>query len=294
MSRTRTWPITALALLIACLSDVALLARPASAQQPGVAPDELTQAILRYAFRYDGVNVRLLDGRVPDDLGPNFYAPPGTRVLGSVIMGSGVLVLAKSSAPPESLRAVYTRALERAGWKPFEMMRRGGFVESAVELPLILCRDGAQLHVQQLRRVTGGNDLFLHYRDAAGPCEPPQPPVFRAMSEPPPYPTLYAPPGTGRESTMRCYPPASGRRGSTGTSTMLAADISAEEVLRHYARQLESGGWRPAPASGRIATATWTRADSTGTTELKLQVRETATSGPRCYDVQMTLADAPR
>lgn len=293
MSRTRTWPTTAVAFLAACVLLVAQPLRAATAQQPSVAPDEITQAILRYAFRYDGVNVRLLEGRVPEDLGPNFYAPPGTRVLGSVVMGSGVLVLAKSSAPPESLRVMYTRALEPRGWKAFEMMRRGGFVEASPELPVILCRDGAQLHVQQLRRVAGSTDLFLHYRDGSGPCEQPRA-VFRPMGEPS-FPTLYAPPSAGRESSIRCFSRMSGRGSSTATSTTIAAEMSAEAILRHYASQLESGGWRPAAASGRtVAAGAWTRSDTTGTTELMLQVRETGAPGLRCYQVEMKVSDTPR
>ena len=286
MSRTRTRPTTAVAFLAACALHVAQPPRSASAQQPGVVADELTQAILRYAFRYDGANVRLLEGRVPDDLGPNFYAPPGTRVLGSVVMGSGVLVLATTTAPAESLRAVYTRALGPHGWKPLETMRRGGFVDAAIDPPLTLCRDGAQLHIQHIRRVAVPHDLFLNYRDGAGPCEQPRPPVFRAMPESP-FPTLYAPPSAGRESTMRCFSGTSGRRGSTGTATTVAADMSAEEVLRHYAHQLEAGGWRPVGSGRSVATGTWTRADSTGTMELKLDVRDVGARGMRCHQVEM-------
>ena len=295
MSRTRTWPTTTIAFLSACAVHVAQLPGSASAQQASVAPDELTQAVLRYAFRYDGGNVRLLEGRVPDDLGPNFYAPPGTRVLGSVVMGSGVLVLAKSTAPPESLRAMYTRALGPRGWKPFDMMRRGGFVDASAEQPIIFCREGAQLHIQQLRRIAASNDLFLHYRDGSGPCEqPPRAVAFRSVSEPP-FPTLYGPPSPGRESTARCFSRMSGSRSSTATSTVLATDMTADEILRHYAGQLESGGWRPSAGSGRpLATGTWTRADSTGATDVKLQVRETGTPGLRCHHVDMTVSTAPR
>ena len=294
MSRTRTWPNTAVVFLAACVFNVAQPPQSLSAQQPTVERDELTQAILRYAFRYDGSNVRLLEGRIPDDLGPNFYAPPGTRLLGSVVMGSGVLVLAKSSTAPESLRAAYTRALGPRGWRPADTMQRRGFVDAAVDQPLILCRDGAQLHVQQSPRGAAQDDLFLHYRDGAGPCEQPRA-AFRSMSDPAPFPTLYSPSGARGASTMRCYSQTGGRRGSMGTATMVAADMSAEDVLRHYGNQLESAGWRPASGGGRsLATGAWTRADSTGTAELKLQVREMAKSGPRCYDVQMTVSDGPR
>jgi hypothetical protein len=288
MSRPRTWPITTVVFLAACALHVAQPPRPASAQERGVAPDELTQAILRYVFRYDGGNVRLLEGRIPDDLAPNFYVPPGTRVLGSVVMGSGVLVLAKSGAPPESLRAEYTRALGSRGWTPLEVNRRRGFIDAAADLPLILCRDSAQLHIQHARHGAGSNDLFLHYRDGAGPCERPSPPAFRAMSEPP-FPALYAPPGARGPSGTRCF---SQRGRGAQTSTMITADIPAEELLRHYGGQLESAGWRRIAASRRsLAAGTWTRPDSAGTTELTLQVRETGTPGVRCYQVEMAVME---
>jgi hypothetical protein len=292
MSRTRTWSTTAVAFLAACALHVVQPPRSASAQQSSVAPNELTQAILRYAFRYDGGNVRLLDGRVPDDLGPNFYVPPGTRVLGSVVMGSGVLVLAKSSAAPESLRALYTRGLASHGWKPLETVNRRGFVDAAADLPIILCRDGAQLQIQQSSRGAEPTDLFLHYRDGAGPCDH-QRPVFRAVREPP-FPTLYAPPGGRGRSSGRCFSQTSRMNSSMGTGTMVAADMPAEDVLRHYGSQLESDGWRPAAVGSRsVATGAWTRVDGTGTTDVWLQVRETGTAGSGCYDVQMKVSGGP-
>jgi hypothetical protein len=290
MSPTWAWPTTAVAFLAACALHVAQ-PRSVTAQQPTAAPDELTQAILRYAFRFDGGNARLLDGRVPDDLAPHFYVPPGTRVLGSVVIGSGVVVLARSSTPPESLRTLYTRALGPRGWKAFDMMGRGGFAPNPANVPLILCREGAQLQVQHSRRSTGLDDLFLNYRDGAGPCEEPQRPVFREMREPS-FPTLYAPPGPAEGSSTRCFSRGPGPQSSTQTRT---SGTSAQEVLRHYGSQLESAGWRPALGDrGSLAAGAWTRTDGTGTTELKLQVREMAASGPRCYDVQMTVTGGSR
>jgi hypothetical protein len=284
MLRAKRWPITALVWVGVCLLQPA----QASAQESDALSRELADAILRYAFRYDGGNVRVLQGRVPDDLKPNFHAPPGTRILGSVVMGSGVLVLATSTAAPESLRAEYTRALAPRGWAPLEPMRRGGFVQARTELPLTLCREGAQLHVQHSARRGTPNDLFLHYREDSGGCEQPRA-VFREMSEPR-FPTLYAPPGASEP--RRCYSGGGGARGSMGTSTMVPAGMDAHELLRHYAAQVESSGWRPIGGSGRTAaTGTWTRADSSGTAELTLHVRETRPSGVGCYQVEMSVTD---
>jgi hypothetical protein len=297
MSRPLNWSAMAMACVAAWGPYGALYPRPASAQRPSPVSDELVQAILRYTFRFDGANVRLLEGRIPDDLGPNFYAPPGMRVLGSVVMGSGVLVLAQSAAAPESLRAAYVRALGPRGWQPVEMMRRGGFVEGPTALPLTLCRGDAQLQVARPSAGAGASDLYLHYQEAAGGCDGGTRSVpFRRMPEPS-FPTLYPPSGTDRDATMRCArsPGRVGSAHASSTMGMVATDMSASDLIRHYASQLEAQGWRRVDARGRsVATDTWTRADTTSMADLRLQVREMAPPTRGCYSLEMTVSDAPR
>jgi hypothetical protein len=298
MSRPRSWPAMAFAFVGACALCSAPCLRPALAQQPSAASDELLQAILRYAFRFDGGNVRLLEGRIPDDLGPNFYAPSGTRVLGSVVMGSGVLVLAKSTAAAESLRAAYVHALAPHGWRPIEMMRRGGFVEGPTALPLTLCRGDAQLQVARPSSAAGASDLHLFYHDAAGGCDDgARSATFRRVPEPSSFPTLYPPSGTDRDATMRCLrsPARVGSARASSTMGAVATDMSASELLRHYGTQLEAQGWRPIDARSRsVATGTWSRADTTGAADLRLQVREMGPPARGCYGLEMTLSDTPR
>jgi hypothetical protein len=75
-----------------------------------------------------------------------------------------------------------------------------------------------------------------------------------------------------------------------GTGTIVPTNMSAAELLAHYARQLEAAGWKvPAGPTGRsVATGTWVRTDSTGTSQVTLEVN--GTTG-RCYDVQMKLSE---
>jgi hypothetical protein len=291
---TRTQSVRAFRCLAVCAVSLPFPVGSSSAQAPDSGRDELTEAILRYTFRYDGGNVRLLRGRIPDDLEPNFYVPAGTRVLGSAVTASSVVVIATSAIAPESLRAEYTRVLGGRGWKPLGSMQRGGFVEVTPHIPLMLCRDGAHLQITSSRRTSSSSDLVLHYRDGTGPCEPLRAVTIREMSEPE-FPTLFAPPAPD-ELRTRCRSRPLGRRGSMGTQTSVAAAMSAEEVLRHYAPQIETQGWRPRATSGlAMAAGTWTRTDSTGTNELKLEVREkAATPGVRCYDVEMNVSGARR
>ncbi|MFN2566625.1 MAG: hypothetical protein ABR499_16635 [Gemmatimonadaceae bacterium] len=295
MPALRTRPTLARACPRAWVLLATALPTLTSAQQPTAASDELSQAILRYAFRGDGGNVRLIPGRVPDDLAPNFHAPAGTRVLGTVVMGSGALVLAATNVSPDSLRAEYTRALAPRGWKPMEERRRSGFIPSGAELPLVFCRDGATLYVRYSRRSTAPHDLHLDYRDG-GMCETPAAERVQSvrMGEPT-FPTLYDPAPPAGMSTSRCYSRAGGRSmGALGPMTIVASNLSATDILRHYARQLEAAGWRaPGPsATPPIVSGSWLRSDSTGTAQVTLEVTE-GSPASGCYQVRMSLTGGP-
>lgn len=271
---------------------IVTVSSPGAAQRPAPT-DELNQAILRYAFRYQGGNVRLVPGAVPDDLAPNFYVPAGTRVLGTVVSTSGAVVLAATNASADSLRAEYARALEPRGWKAWETRgrARGGFVGSVSEGPLLFCHERAQLQITHRRRATPPHDLELEYREGGGMCDEPmgpRSPQFVAIDEPR-FPTLRSPEPPPGRPTSTCFA-RSGRQGGSGmsTGTIVSTDLPAAELLQHYGRQLEASGWSPPGRAGSpaAASATWIRTDSTGISQVTLEVTE-RTPGSGCYDVQM-------
>jgi hypothetical protein len=289
-----------------CLVSIAQPSREASAQQAGSAAPELLDAILRHAYRFDGGNLRVVNGRVPEDIA-NFYVPPGTRVLGSVVFGSSVRIFATTRAPADSLRELYTRALAPAGWQPLSWGGpRGGFVDARRELPMMFCRDGAQLQIQRQPGAAGAYDLVLDYRDGIGSCEPTGMATARAtavrtygaggtvrgyMSEQPRFPTLYSPEEATAGPRTRCFPRA-GYRGDMGTSTVVAATTTAAELLRHYASQLEAAGWRASAPGGRQAAAgAWTLADTSGTRQVTLEVVESGHKASGCFDVEMRMSE---
>lgn len=307
MSSTAGWLLAG----AMCLgSSIASPVAVASAQRAADATPELIDAILRQAYRFEGGNVRLLNGRVPEDLA-DFSVPPGTRVLGSVVSGSSVRVFATTRAPLDSLREFYTRALAPAGWKPFSWGIRGGFVEARRDMPVMFCRDGAQLQIQRLPGAGGTSDLVLDYRDGMGPCDQP-PGLATATSsvtatatatasrsfmraEPLRFPTLHAPEDASGSARSRCYSRAGGQRGGASMGTVVAANMTAAELLRHYASQLESAGWRAfSPDSREAAIGTWTLADTSGVREVTLQVVESSRPAPACFDVQMRMSERPR
>lgn len=279
-----------LALLAAAMPAVT-----SAQQQPSAgATDELTQALLRFTFRHEGGNARLVPGRVPDDLAPNFYAPPGTRVLGTIVAGSTAVVLALTETPADSLRAVYARALEPRGWKPWEAWGRGGFVGGLAEAPLMFCRDGANLHISYRRRPMPPHDLQLEYRESPGPCQ--DRPMgerveFVRMGEPR-FPTLRSPEPPPGRPLQSCYSRSRPRRGGAASiGTLVSTDLQARELLEHYGRQLEASGWSPPNPGATPSTAsrTWTQRDSTGVSQVvTLEVTE-GTPGSGCYDVRMNV-----
>ncbi len=290
MSGTVAWPQRSFVGACVCLLLGVALPRFGSAQQqPGAEADELTQAVLRYVFRYEGGHARLVRGGVPEDLRPQFYAPPGTRVIGTIVTNNGAVVLATTTTPAESLHVLYARELERRGWKVAGSMGRGGFVPSIAGRPITLCREGARLHVAQNPQPDGSSDLYLDYREM--PCDETVARVrLGEPGTPLPVPTLYDPPPALGSPMSRCYPRGlpSGRS-SMATRTIVLSDLSAEQVLAHYARQLEAAGWRtPTGRSPMSAMDTWVRTDSTGTLEVTLRVNA---GGPtnRCYEVEMTV-----
>ena len=315
MPWTRNCLVTAAMLLSATLISIVVTPSGASAQRPADASPELIEAILRHAYRFEGGNVRVVNGRAPEDIA-NFYVPPGTRVLGSVVYGSSVRVFATTTSPVDSLRELYTRALAPSGWRPFSWeSNRGGFVDARRDMPIIFCRDGAQLQIQRQSGAGGVHDLILDFRDGMGPCER-TPGVGTAtgwasttvtgvrssgalveghMMERPRFPTLYPPDEANASGRPRCYSAGGSGRGSMSTGTMIAAPMTAAELLRHYAKQLEAGGWRPFASAGReAAVGTWTLADSSGVKDLTLQVVESSRTARGCFDVQMKMSEQSR
>jgi hypothetical protein len=94
---------------------------------------------------------------------------------------------------------------------------------------------------------------------------------------PPALPLLVNPKGS--ELAQRCDP-RSGGGGSSNTQIGLATIATPDQLLAHYAKQLDSAGWkREAVAPGIIST--WVRRDSTGR-DVRLQL--TAMANPAATD----------
>src|SRR5262249_23322937 len=116
-----------------------------------------------------------------------------------------------------------------------------------------------------------------------GTCHPQQLPAGMARN---PYPTLYNPTGAGDYSGIRdCQMDGA----YSGTSAQLRTPMSSQQILDHYARQMQDSGWRPAAGSiGRV----WTKPDSTGALQEVSLVVATSPRDSLCHDVNLQVRAA--
>ena len=290
-----------------CVGALCAGARPGWAQERP--SPELTQALVRAMFPVGpgdalGAAPELLVGRVPPDLAPELPLPQGTRVLASVRHGWGVTVLATAAAAPDSLREALTRALTARGWAPAAEDGPGGLRPAPTLLPLALCRgDTAEVRAMIALRPGAPTDLRLDYRagerSACGrrfdrPFGRRGPPEADEM---PQMPTLYAPPVPAGAAPGACAPGERGGWGGWGgqmsTGMDVPTDLSAEALLRHYARQLEGAGWAGTPNGTGAAVGTWIRRDASGVAARATLSITDAPDGAPCRNVQLTMTRAP-
>src|SRR5262249_61822881 len=101
------------------------------------------------------------------------------------------------------------------------------------------------------------------------------------------YPTLYNPAGAGDYAATRdCQ-----LMGLFGTSTQLRTPMTPQQILDHYAKQMQDSGWRPATGSiGR----TWTKPDSTGAAQEASLLVATSTRDSTCHEVSLQVRAAKR
>ena len=219
---------------------LALLAvAPVSAQQPAsdAIPRELALALIS-GFRGGRAAPTIIVGRVPTAF-PTLTLPANANVLGGTEHSDATSLVLTIPGTPDSARSSLVRQLEQSGWRLAQRDWGQGFVPSASDLPVLLCRGDAGLNLVVRERSQGGSLAVVTSWRARerGPCDEDDR-RGRMDFDRPELPTLEAPPaarsfgqgmGGGRE----------GREAFTRIeSSMTSADLAA-----HYARQLTTAGW---------------------------------------------------
>ena len=151
-------------------------------------------------------------------------------------------------------------------------------------IELILCSSSGVLMIST-RPVQGGQEVTARvagmFDDVC--ATQPERPDFASRYGRETMPTLTNPPGTGDGMGRDCtFWNSSGGAGST----RLATQMSPEQLLEHYGKQLADSGW--ASGSGdQMAARSWTRRDSSGAvTEITLIARRRA-EAPNCAEMEM-------
>jgi hypothetical protein len=260
---------------------------------------------------------------MPAELADRLWLPEGTRIYGSIVQeGSSVTVgdvtmpqqgsttvIAGVEMPVEEVRAALRREMPALGWRTLETFdRMGPQTRQGALIPVVFCNETND-SVWVLADQRGGDDGSSLLRIAVSgdgegsPCRPrptqsrPQPPprdVPRGpervrMAERLSLMDLALPPSSFMASG-RC-PGGGGGFGSTSVSTELGSD----EIIEHYAAQLEEAGWSRAEPDGPppSTAAAWTRTVD-GQQELAMLQVAQWPQRENCFSLLLSTTDGRR
>lgn len=219
----------------------------------------------------------LFVGAIPASFPFALPQPDGSRVVGSVQVGSATTIYLDASQSPAQVLAFYRDQLPAEGWKALDWPpgRHGGFVATmgAMANRLTFCRgeDAPALTVSafELAGAPAGSagsvqvelNTFAEspeyspcaqQRRMRGPMGPQMEDIFPALV--PPVGAQQRPQGGG------------GGGDTWHTSADLKSDLTLAEVRSHYERQLLDAGWTRAASgeSGPVAWSTWAFRDKDG------------------------------
>lgn len=240
--------------------------------EPGATEQQLALALrmLAHQTHTAPANLNLLSGRAPDNLPFTLPLPPGARIVGTMTHAEPpngapvVTMLVDAPLSPEQSIASYTNALEAENWTQDVMPHmHGGFV-----------------HAQP------GGFTFVHFHSAAGDwmltistmsdaderetalsimLRKDQRPNWQRSVRTPDMmqliPPLLPPPGASQQGGG-----GGGGAGRWQTNATVETALPVADVLAHYDRQLEKGGWRrrDGGASGPAAWSFWAFQDNDG------------------------------
>lgn len=287
----------------------------ARAQQSDQIPRELALALIPYGGTDGG---EIIVGQMPPELVATLTLPTGARILGSFVSLTFAQVVITVPMSADSTAAFARRSLEEHGWiaRVMPTMRLGGLQYGSPRstLPSTYCKKGSpdaitiatQFHGQStlLRltrntgssicdetRISGVSSGSISLSTTTGTSGRAVGLMDQRMAEMPmaSVPPLWSP-GDPRASQV-CRP--TNGMGMETQSQPLRTELSPQDILAHYGRQLDSAGWKSAASAGSSVAGTWTNPENgqevtVSITKLPMQ------SG--CYDVSLraTARRSPR
>lgn len=289
--------IRSCALLSMIVASSALEAQRSGAQQPDSLPRELVEALVRPAYFGYGAPTEFVVGKIPPALAPFLYVPKGARVLGGMVGINGTAGVVVVQGNVESVSEEYRRELPKLGWTvPPPLGRTWGFVpaneSNSTGNGLEFCHIGQSLQVipapagnntvQVTATVQNGGRCNSQITFVGGRPQPQTPIVL---------PTLVNPLGTATNA-VDCNTATMFLGGSNGSTERVKSQLSVEQLLDRFAKQLADSGWK----GGAITTVerrVWTAPD-TGSAVRELTLTATPMAVAGCEDLSMTVRMIPR
>ncbi len=259
-------------------------------------PRDVVLAILHNAQLQGGDPAILLVDRLPDNLVNKVSLPPGAHVIATLDSWSSTDVIGTSPQLPDSVRTWFAAEFTRRGYEAQEGAgRRAAFRPADGSAIGGFCGAGTYFSVSARPRPGGKSEFALHARQMQSCVQ-----TFSfntgmggnwSMSGfNPPTPPLLVNPKAAEEAQQRCED-----RGANSSSTARSAisiAMTADQLLAHYGKQLDSAGWkRESIAAGAVGT--WTRRDSTGR-DVRVQIIALpGASAADCRLVTLTASGQP-
>jgi len=205
-------------------------------------------------------------GELPKQLPVEIPIPDRTRVVGAVFnSNNNVEMVLDVGMPPEEVRLFYVKKMLADGWNhPPSERQRGGFTGQATRQTETFCfsTKGPMLHVavQPIDETTSDLRLYLHLEER-DQCDP-ESELSHIEQSRSVIPSLHAPSGSwrmggGGSAITKDQHSSSGR---------LQTEMKLDEILDHYAEQLQRAGWKRLDSvQGRfMASANWSFRDEGG------------------------------
>ena len=239
--------------LLAILVPLATpLGRASGQEQPTSIPVDLSLALM--AGSPDAYGSRapvIVVGRAPEGTPPSLTSLQFATVLGGIADSRGVLVVLKSTQPPNEVLLSFDKVLTASGWgppPPPPNADRGGFAAGSYAGPFgnLYCKDSSAVTVSYSPTAQGGTYLKVRYsRDPeASFCTPPR--TREVLLPALKFPVLRPPAGMIQRSG------GGGRGGdNVSTSAQLIGPLHASEVIPPYLDQLRVAGWK----TGKVASS---------------------------------------
>lgn len=240
-------------------------ARPIAAAE---VPEEVVLEILKVAPRWGSGEPSILIGGLPAEVGEGLGLPDSVRIVASVSWGESTSLVGRTELSRSVALGQIGSALAESSWTLREAkVESRGFQPSRDDEAEVFCReDGKSLWVDV--RDAKGDENAVHlslggsrnrYCRGADRYEA----MMAMQHEDFPFPALYPPEGAKSAGGGG----SSSGLNSSEQSTSVETEMSAGDLVVHYADQMAQAGWAPDAATEyrSVAYQSWILLDAEGT-----------------------------